>query len=63
MRTKLEAIANVTVIVLALAVGYTVLRRNAGIDATPRSPAIGEHSTTESNVEAPHLGFKRGRFT
>jgi len=50
MRTKLEVIANMTVIVVALAVGYMVIGRNAAIDSTPRSPAIGDHLPKISGI-------------
>ncbi len=42
MKTKLEAIANVTVIVVALAVGYVVLGRYVEAYRTPRSVAAGD---------------------
>ena len=43
MKTKLEAIANVIVIVMALAVGGVVLTRYAASYRAPRSAAVGEH--------------------
>jgi hypothetical protein len=43
MKTKLEAIANVIVIVMALAVGGVVLTRYAASYHTPRSVAAGDH--------------------
>lgn len=42
MRSKLEAIANVTVILVALAVGSVVLARYVAAYRTPRSIAAGE---------------------
>jgi hypothetical protein len=43
LKTKLEAIANVSVIVMALAVGGVVLTRYATSYHTPRSVAAGDH--------------------
>jgi thiol-disulfide isomerase/thioredoxin len=43
MKTKLEATANVTVIVVALAVGAVVLTRYAESYRAPRSVAVGDH--------------------
>jgi thiol-disulfide isomerase/thioredoxin len=43
MKTKLEAIANVTVIVMALAVGGVMLTRYAASYRAPRVVAAGDH--------------------
>ncbi len=43
MKTKFEAIANVTIIVVALAVGSVVLTRYAASYRAPRSVAAGDH--------------------
>jgi predicted alpha/beta-hydrolase family hydrolase len=43
MKTKLEAIANMTVIVVALAVGGVVLARYAASYRAQRSVAAGDH--------------------
>ncbi len=51
MKTKLEAIANITVIVVALAVGYVVLKGRVGGHRTPRSVAVGDRVAPLSGVD------------
>ena len=46
MKTKLEAIANIMVILVALAVGALVLTRYAASSRLPRSVAAGDHLAT-----------------
>jgi hypothetical protein len=58
MKTKVEAIANVTVIVVALAVGYVVLGRYVAAFRTPRSVAAGDRLAT-----IPNLDWKQHRHT
>src|SRR5215468_10181178 len=58
MKTKLEAIANVAVIVVALAVGYVVLGRYVAAYRTPRSVAAGDHLAA-----IPNFDWKEHRHT
>jgi hypothetical protein len=58
MKTKLEAIANVTVIVVALAVGYVVLGRYVAAYRTPRPIAAGDRLAA-----IPNLDWKQHRHT
>ena len=58
MKTKLEAIANVTVIVMALAVGYVVLGRYVAAYRTPRPVAVGDRL-----AEIPCLDWSRHAHT
>jgi thiol-disulfide isomerase/thioredoxin len=58
MKTRLEAIANVAVIVVALAVGYVVLGRYVAAYRTPRSVAAGDRLAT-----IPNLDWKEHRHT
>ncbi len=58
MKRKLEAIANVTVIVMALAVGYVVLGRYAADFRTPRPVSAGDRLEA-----APDLDWTRHRHT
>ncbi len=43
MKTKLEAIANVTVIVLALLIGYSILSAKVSLRRIPRAVMAGDH--------------------
>ena len=58
MKTKLEAIANVTVIVVALAVGLVVLRGKIAAPHTPRSVAAGDRLG-----QVPGIDWNRHRRT
>jgi hypothetical protein len=58
LKTKLEAIANVIVIVMALAVGGVVLTRYAASHHTPRSVAAGDHL-----ARSPGLDWSQHRHT
>src|SRR5712692_4188388 len=58
MKTRLEAIANVTVIVVALAVGYVVLGRYVAAYRTPRSVAAGDRL-----AKIPGLDWNQHRHT
>ena len=51
MKTKLEAIANVTVIVVALALGYVVLTRYAASDPVPRSITVGDRLPKVAGID------------
>lgn len=50
MKARLEAIGNITVIVVALAVGYVVLGRYAAVYRAPRSVSVGDQLGTIPNV-------------
>ena len=58
MKAKLEAIANVTVIVVALAAGYVVLRGKIAGPRMPRSVTAGDRL-----VEIPGLDWRQHRRT
>jgi thiol-disulfide isomerase/thioredoxin len=58
MKTKLEAIANVTVIVVALALGFVVLRGKIAAPHTPRSVAAGDRVG-----QVPGIDWSRHRRT
>jgi thiol-disulfide isomerase/thioredoxin len=58
MKTKLEAIANITVIVVALAVGFVVLRGKIAAPHTPRSVAAGDRLG-----QVPGIDWSRHRRT
>ncbi len=58
MKTKLEAIANVTVIVVALAVGFVVLRGKIAAPHIPRSVAAGDRLG-----QIPDIDWSRHRRT
>ncbi len=58
MKAKIEAIANVTVIVVALAMGAVVLTRYATSYRTPRTVAAGDHL-----AGLPGLDWSRHRKT
>src|SRR5215470_14601702 len=58
MKTKLEAIANMTVIVVALAVGGVVLTRQAPFHLAPRSVAAGDRL-----AKIPGLDWNQHRRT
>ncbi len=58
MRAKLEAIANVTVILVALTVGYVVLKGKVAGPRIPRSIAAGDHLAT-----IPGIDWSRHRRT
>ncbi len=51
MRAKLEAIANVTVIVVALAAGYVTLREKMVSPRIPRAVASGDHLASLPGVD------------
>ncbi len=51
MKAKIEAIANVTVIVVALAVGYVVLKEKVAGPRIPRSIAAGDRLATISGID------------
>jgi hypothetical protein len=52
VKTKLEAITNVTVIVVALVLGYAVLTRYAASDpAVPRSVTVGDHLPKVAGID------------
>jgi thiol-disulfide isomerase/thioredoxin len=57
-KTKVEAIANVTVILMALAVGCVVLTRYVESSRTPRMVATGDHV-----AELPGLDWSQHRRT
>lgn len=50
LKTKLEAIANVTVIVMALAMGYVVLGRYVAAHRVPRSLEPGDRLSVMPNI-------------
>jgi thiol-disulfide isomerase/thioredoxin len=58
MKTKLEALANVTVIVVALAVGFVALRGKIAAPHIPRSVAAGDRLG-----QVPGLDLSRNRRT
>jgi hypothetical protein len=58
MKAKLEAIANVTVIVVALAVGLVVLRGRVAGPRMPRSVAVGDRL-----AQVPGIEWSRHRRT
>jgi len=58
MKARIEAIANVAVIVVALAMGYVVLGRYVAAYWTPRSVADGDRLAT-----IPNLDWKQHRHT
>jgi thiol-disulfide isomerase/thioredoxin len=58
MKTKLEAIANVTVIVVALAVGYVALAKYADSNHEPRSATVGD-----TLAKLPGLDWNKHRRT
>jgi thiol-disulfide isomerase/thioredoxin len=58
MKTKIEAIANVTVIVVALALGYMMLNRYLASDRVPHSVAAGDRL-----AEFPGLDWNQHRRT
>jgi thiol-disulfide isomerase/thioredoxin len=58
MKAKLEAVANVTVIVVALAVGYVVLKGRVSGPPMPRSVALGDRL-----AQVPGIDWSRHRRT
>jgi thiol-disulfide isomerase/thioredoxin len=58
MKAKLEAIANVTVIVVALAVGFEVLKGRVAGPRMPRSLAVGDRL-----AQVPGIDWSRHRRT
>ena len=58
MKTRLEAIANVSVIVVALVIAYRMLMGNAGLPVVPRSLAPGDRLP-----RAPGIDWSRHKRT
>ena len=58
MKAKLEAVANVTVILMALAVGYVVLSRYTASNRAPRSVEAGDRL-----AKVPGLDWKQHEHT
>lgn len=58
LKTKLEAIANVAVIAVALGVGFVVLRAKLAEPRIPRSVALGDHLTP-----VPGIAWSKHRRT